>query len=310
MRTCRAEANARGDRLDQFLARAYPELTRSRLKDLIEDGRASTGDRVLKASYRMRGLEEIRLVIPAPVQSELTAEDLPLSVLFEDRDLLVIDKAPGMVVHPAAGHADGTLVNALLHHVKDLQAIGGELRPGIVHRLDRDTSGCLVVAKNEQALVALQAEFKARRTEKTYLAIAQAKAPVPAEWVRIETLYGRHPIHRKKFTGKVREGKQAVTEYRALENFPGAALLEIRLLTGRTHQIRVHLSEGGLPLLGDDVYGKTARGSLLEARDRLDRQALHAWKLSFKHPRTGKERLFEAPIPADFEAALQLLRDG
>jgi 23S rRNA pseudouridine1911/1915/1917 synthase len=215
-----------------------------------------------------------------------------------------------MVVHPAAGHARGTLVNALLHQVKDLGGIGGELRPGVVHRLDKDTSGCLVVAKNDQALSALQAAFKGREVKKTYLALVHG-IPERAEG-RIETPYGRHPVHRKRFTGRVKSGKPAATVYRVCERFDGAALLEVDLLTGRTHQVRVHLSEMGHPLLCDALYGRArkAKGALAEAQQALNRQALHAWKLAFAHPRTGRRLSFEAPLPSDFSRALELLREG
>ena len=293
--------------MDQYLARAFPDLTRSRIHGLIEAGHVLADGQPAKPARRLRGGELLSLHIPAPVAAVPLAEALPLAVLHEDRDLVVVDKAAGMVVHPGAGHATGTLVNALLHRVKDLAGVGGELRPGIVHRLDKDTTGCLVVAKNEQALVALQKAFKTRAVEKTYLALIHGVPPAEG---RIETLYGRHPIHRQKFTGKVREGKQAITVFRVLESFEGAALVEVDLLTGRTHQIRVHLAESGHPLLGDSLYGagRKAKGTSAEAQERLGRQALHAWRLSFAHPRTGKVLKLEAPIPEDLTAALALLR--
>jgi 23S rRNA pseudouridine1911/1915/1917 synthase len=241
----------------------------------------------------------VALEIPPPAPAEPQAQDLPLRVLHEDADLLVLDKAAGMVVHPAAGHADGTLVNALLHRVKDLRGVGGQLRPGIVHRLDRDTSGCLVVAKHEQALRALQQAFAGRDVHKRYLAIVHG---VPrAAQATIDTPYGRHPTQRKKFTGKLKAGKRAVTAYQVRERFPAAALLEVALHTGRTHQIRVHLAEAGHPLLGDALYGR-------RRTEAIGRQALHAWKLDFPHPRTGARMAFEAPPPPDFAAALETLR--
>jgi 23S rRNA pseudouridine1911/1915/1917 synthase len=293
--------------VDQYLARAFPDLTRSRIHGLIEAGHVLADGQPAKPARRLRGGELLSLHLPAPVAAVPLAEALPLAVLHEDRDLVVVDKAAGMVVHPGAGHATGTLVNALLHRVKDLAGVGGELRPGIVHRLDKDTTGCLVVAKNEQALVALQKAFKTRAVEKTYLALIHGVPPAEG---RIETLYGRHPIHRQKFTGKVREGKQAITVFRVLESFEGAALVEVDLLTGRTHQIRVHLAESGHPLLGDSLYGagRKAKGTSAEAQERLGRQALHAWRLAFAHPRTGKVLRLEAPIPEDLTAALSLLR--
>lgn len=305
----RLPPEAKGQRLDAALSLAFPALSRSRLQALIDGGRVSVGGRVvLKPSVRMKGGEEISVEIPPPAPAEPIAQDLPLRVLYEDKELIVLDKAAGMVVHPAAGHADGTMVNALLHRVTDLAGIGGELRPGIVHRLDKDTSGCMVVAKNEQALAALQAAFKSREVQKTYLAIVHG-APKRAEG-RIETLYGRHPVHRKKFSGKVKAGKSAVTQYRVRESFEGAALIEVDLLTGRTHQVRVHFAELGHPLLCDSLYGgaRKGKGATNEAQAVLGRQALHAWRLAFTHPRTGKPLAFEAEIPRDFAEALTQLR--
>jgi 23S rRNA pseudouridine1911/1915/1917 synthase len=303
----RAPPEARGERLDQHLARTYPELTRSRIQGLIEAGHVQVDGRPAKVALRLRGGELLTLTVPPPVAAVPVAEELPLAVLHEDKDLVVVNKAAGMVVHPGAGHASGTLVNALLHRVKDLAGVGGELRPGIVHRLDKDTTGCLVVAKNEQALVALQKGFKTRAVEKTYLALVHGR---PKAEGRIETLYGRHPVHRQKFTGKVKEGKPAITVYRTRELFEDAALVDVDLLTGRTHQIRVHLAESGHPLLCDALYGagRKAKGRVAQAQEALGRQALHAWKLAFTHPRTGKALKLEAPLPEDFEAALEQLR--
>ncbi|ATB38617.1 ribosomal large subunit pseudouridine synthase D [Cystobacter fuscus] len=308
MREQLAPPEARGERLDQVLARVFPEFTRSRLQGLIESGHARVDGKPAKVSLRLKGGERLTLEVPAPTPALPVAEELPLAVLREDKDLVVVDKAAGMVVHPGAGHASGTLVNALLHRVKDLAGVGGELRPGIVHRLDKDTTGCLVVAKHETALVALQKAFKTRTVEKTYLALVHG-SPKAAEG-RIETLYGRHPVHRQRFTGKVKEGKPALTVYRVLESFEGAALVEVDLLTGRTHQIRVHLAELGHPLLGDALYGagRKPKGLAGAAQDVVGRQALHAWKLSFPHPRTGKVLRVEAPLPPDFTAALEVLR--
>ncbi|NRD58052.1 RluA family pseudouridine synthase [Corallococcus exiguus] len=305
----RALPEARGERLDAYLARAFPDLTRSRLQGLIADGHVLSDGKPAKAAQRLRGGELLSLHIPAPVAAIPQAEALPVSVLHEDRDLVVVDKAAGMVVHPGAGHASGTLVNALLHRVKDLAGVGGELRPGIVHRLDKDTTGCLVVAKHEQALVALQKAFKTREVQKTYLALVHGVPPAEG---RIETLYGRHPIHRQKFTGKVKEGKTAITLFRVREAFDGAALVEVDLLTGRTHQIRVHLAEAGHPLLCDALYGagRKAKGAVADAQEAVGRQALHAWRLAFEHPRTHKALDLEAPLPEDFQKALTRLREA
>jgi 23S rRNA pseudouridine1911/1915/1917 synthase len=286
---------------------AFPGLSRARLQALIREGRALVDGKPAKSASRVKGEERVVLSLPAPEPARPEAENLPLSVLFQDKDLLVLDKAPGMVVHPAAGHWRGTLVNALLHHVRDLGGVGGALRPGLVHRLDKDTSGCLVVAKNDAALLSLQASFKTRLVEKTYLALVHGHPPKEG---RIETSYGRHPRHRQRFTGKGEGGKRALTVYRVLESLEGASLLEVDLLTGRTHQIRVHLAEAGHPLLADALYGGTRKGDaqVKAVQAALGRQALHAWRLAFPHPRTGMRRAFEAKVPVDFRLALEALR--
>lgn len=291
----------KGTRVDQFLARSRPELSRARVQALIADGQVRIAGRPLKPSLRVQGGEQIELEVPAPVAAEPEAEDLPLTVVFQDRDVAVLDKAAGMVVHPGAGHHGGTLVNALLHHVKDLKGVGGVMRPGLVHRLDKDTSGLLVIAKHDEALRALQASFKSREVEKTYLALVLGQPPDEGTF---RTLHGRHPIHRTRFTGKVKAGKPAVTHFKVKERFAEGALVEIGLETGRTHQIRVHFAEAGFPLLSDSLYGsKRAQRPELIAR-----QALHAWKLSFTHPRTGKVLSFTAKPPKDFLQAQKRLR--
>jgi len=303
----RVPAQARGKRLDQHLAAAFPDLTRARLKSLIDAGLARVDGKAAKPSRRLRGGESIELTVPAAAPVEMAAEDLPLEILYEDSDLLVLNKQAGMVVHPGAGHGAGTLVNALLHRVRDLAGIGGRLRPGLVHRLDKDTSGCLVVAKNERALLALQAAFKSRSVRKIYLALVHGK---PSERGRLATLFGRHPVHRKRFSGRVKSGKPAETEFVLRERFDGAALLEVELKTGRTHQIRVHLAEAGHPLLGDSVYGRRrgANERVTAVQRELGRQALHAWKLELAHPISGEPVGFESPVPADFQQALEALR--
>lgn len=305
--TARLPPSARGRRLDQALVEAFPGLSRARLQTLLLEGRALVEGKPAKRAARVKGGESVQLHIGPPAPATPEAENLPLSILFQDRDLLVLDKAPGMVVHPAAGHWRGTLVNALLHHVRDLGGVGGSLRPGLVHRLDKDTSGCLVVAKNDAALTGLQTAFKTRQVQKTYLALVHGQPPQEGA---VETRFGRHPRHRQRFTGKLKAGKTAVTHYRVVERLHGSALLEVDLLTGRTHQIRVHLAESGHPLLGDVLYGGMRRGDarVKAVQTALGRQALHAARLAFAHPRTGVPRVFEAPLPKDFQAALQALR--
>ena len=310
-------ADLAGARLDVALARLAPDLTRARVKRLADAGLVRVGGRPAKAAARLKAGDVIEVEVPAPEPSGLVAQDLPLSVLHEDRELVVLDKAAGMVVHPARGSPHSTVVNALLHRLAaggSPRASGADaVRPGLVHRLDKDTSGCLVVAKTEAALAALQAQWKGRTVEKVYLALCHGALPPQG---RLDTPYGRHPLDRTRFTGRRASGRRAVTEWRVVEAFGReATLVEVRLHTGRTHQIRVHLAEAGHPLLGDAVYGGTRRESRLPAGSpvrraaaAVGRQALHAARLAFDHPRTGKRVSFEAPLPADLRAALAILR--
>ncbi len=286
----------KGTRADVFVVRNVPELSRARLHALIDAGHVCFKGLPIKASLRLKGGECIEVTLPQPVAAVPQAENLPLSVVYQDADLAVLDKAAGMVVHPGAGHSSGTLVNALLHHVKDLKGVGGELRPGIVHRLDKDTSGLLIIAKHDQSLRTLQAAFKGREISKIYLALVHGHPPAQGTF---RTFHARHPTQRTRFTGKLKTGKLAVTHYQVAKQYQEAALVEVVLETGRTHQIRMHFAEAGFPLLSDAVYGnkQSARADVIE------RQALHAWQLSFAHPRTGKILKFTAPPPADFAAA-------
>jgi 23S rRNA pseudouridine1911/1915/1917 synthase len=299
-----------GARLDVALARLAPDLTRAHVKRLVEAGHVRLGGRPAKAAARLRAGDVLEVTVPPAEPSGLVAQDLPLAVLHEDRDLVVLDKAAGMVVHPARGSPHSTVVNALLHRL----AAASELpRLGLVHRLDKDTSGCLVVAKTEAALAALQAQWKGRSVEKVYLALCHgALAPEG----RLDTPYGRHPRDRTRFTGRVTSTRRAVTAWRTVETFgKDATLARIALHTGRTHQIRVHLAEAGHPLLADAVYGGTRREARLppsaparRAAEAIGRQALHAARLAFDHPRTGLRVLYEAPLPEDFRRALAVLR--
>jgi 23S rRNA pseudouridine1911/1915/1917 synthase len=292
------------------------------VRRLVEDGRVRLAGRPAKASARVRGGEPVELEVDAPPPTDVVAQDLPLAVLHEDADVVVLDKAAGMVVHPARGSPHSTLVNALLFRLA--QRGGKERRRaaapapalprlGLVHRLDKDTSGCLVVARSEAALRALQAQWKAGSVEKVYLALCHGAL---AGAGRLDTPYGRHPRDRTRFTGKARGAtRRAVTEWRAVERFGDeATLAEVRLHTGRTHQIRVHLAEAGHPLVGDATYGGTRREArrpdapAARAAAAIGRQALHAAQLSFEHPRTGRRMRFEAPLPADFTRALAVLR--
>jgi 23S rRNA pseudouridine1911/1915/1917 synthase len=300
-----------GKRLDQLLAARLPQLSRSRIQALIEEGNVAVAGASAKASLRARDGWRIEVRIPAPRKSSLVAEDIPLPVLYEDEHLLVIDKPAGVVVHPGAGVRSGTVVHGLLAKVRGLSGIGGEERPGIVHRLDKDTSGCLVVAKTEPALRGLQASFKARSVEKRYRALVHGNPP---EQDTLDTFFGRHPVDRKRFSSKVRAGRRAITSFRVIERAASVALLDVELQTGRTHQIRAHLADAGWPLLGDALYGGVRREARL-ARDAparlaaqaLGRQALHAFVLGFDHPLAGTKVLCEAPLPDDFRVALRIL---
>jgi len=316
-RTLSVDAQGDGMRVDRYVAAQWPDLSRSRLAQLIDEGHLLLNDQPTRPATRLKSGARILLRVPEPVAARPQAEAIDLSVLYEDADLIVVNKAAGMVVHPAAGVSSGTLVNALLHHVDDLAGIGGELRPGIVHRLDKDTSGVLVVAKTEQALVQLQKSFQAHEVEKRYLAICHGVPPTP---VTYDTPFGRHPTDRVRMTGRVKGShpsvRRAVTHMSVVERFGAdAARLEVQLETGRTHQIRVHLSEAGHPLLCDETYGgarrdRKASPKVQAAAAALGRQALHAQILAFPHPRTGGFLRFEAPLPADLRAALDLLRSG
>jgi 23S rRNA pseudouridine1911/1915/1917 synthase len=295
-------------RLDSFLAGEVPEVSRSQLSRQIGQGAVTVNDAVFPPSRKLRAGDVVVWTPPPVAVTELRGEDIPLKVVHEDQWLVVIDKPAGLVVHPAPGHEDGTLVNALLAHCDDLRGIGGELRPGIVHRIDKDTSGLLVVAKDDQTMKALGAAFKAHDIERVYEALVVGKPP--AESGRIDTLHGRDPRDRKKFSIRVKEGRRAVTDWRVLERFDGAARMEAELETARTHQVRVDLAALGCPLLADRTYGKPPREPALRAiAEELGRQALHARTLGFVHPATGKRLSFRAEPPEDFRRALAALRE-
>ncbi len=288
-----------GQRLDHFLAAQVESLSRSRLQNLIKEGHVTLNEAAAKTGAKLRSGDRVALREPPPAETGTQPEQIPLDILFEDNALIVINKPPGLVVHPAAGNWAGTVVNALLHHCRTLSGIGGELRPGIVHRLDKETSGCLVAAKSDAAHQALGRQFAGRQVTKIYLALAAGRFPRKSGVV--EAPIGRHPVHRKKMTVvPAGRGRSARTDWRVLAELKPpfdsapAALLECTLHTGRTHQIRVHLKHLGHPVLGDEVYGQ---------RGLYPRQMLHAWKLGFRHPLDDREMLFTAPIPDDFFAA-------
>jgi 23S rRNA pseudouridine1911/1915/1917 synthase len=289
-------------RLDKFLVSQLPEFSRSRLQVLIENGDILVdGVAVRKSGEMVRPGTIVRVRIPAPEPTNLVPEDIPLDIVFENNDLMVVNKPAGMVVHPAAGHSKGTLVHAALAHAPDMVGIGGEKRPGVVHRLDRDTSGLILLAKNDRAHHFLQDQFRLRKTVKAYLALVDGKPPTPSG--RIEAPVGRDNVHRKlmSVTG-IKKGREAVTEYRILETFREHTLLEVHPFTGRTHQIRVHLKFIGCPVAGDTVYGH--RHATLE----ITRQFLHAARLTILLPGEDQPRTFEAPLPEELERVLEQLR--
>ena len=287
-------------RLDKVLQERYPDFSRSRIEGLIKAGFVTVNGAVAeKAGQKVAETDEIGVEIPPPVPAEPQPEDIPLTVVFEDEHMLVIDKAPGMVVHPAPGHFTGTLVNALLHRCPDLSGIGGVARPGIVHRLDQDTSGLLVVAKTQAAMDGLTRAFASHKSlTKTYLAVCHGRPRLDAG--RIENLIGRHPVDRKRMAIVEKNGKLAITNWKVLgPGRAGTSLVECVIETGRTHQIRVHMASLGCPVIGDRVYGKGALDRKLEPVP--ERQMLHAWRLKLWHPVFGVEMSLEAPIPSDMK---------
>jgi 23S rRNA pseudouridine1911/1915/1917 synthase len=285
-----------GCRIDRYLTDAVPQFSRNRLQQLIRGGFVRLNGNPTRTSDTLRSGDRIELVEPPIEKTENQPEPIPLDVLFEDEDLLVINKPAGLVVHPGAGHRGRTLVNALLHHCPTLSGIGGKERPGIVHRLDKETSGCLVVAKNDQAHRALAMQFAERIVEKVYLTLVAGRLRKSSGV--IEATIGRHPVHRERMTVAPPRGRAAKTEYRVIRSGDTASLIECRLHSGRTHQIRVHLHHLGHPVLGDKTYAPRLATN-------FPRQMLHAWKLGFRHPRTAEWKDFEAPLPGDFNAALQ-----
>jgi 23S rRNA pseudouridine1911/1915/1917 synthase len=286
-------------RIDRHLVTALPELSRSRIQQLIRSGSVRLNGAITRPHQIVRTGDQIELTNPPPEKIETRPEAIPLEILFEDNDLIVINKLAGMTVHPGAGHHEHTLVNALLHHCSTLSGIGGKERPGIVHRLDKETSGCLVAAKNDIAHRELSKQFATRTVEKIYLALVARK--IRKQTGVIEEKIGRHPVHRQRMSVASARGRAAKTEYRVLCSTERASLVECRLHSGRTHQIRVHLHHLGHPVLGDKIYATRFAKN-------FSRQMLHAWKLGFRHPRTDEWKSFEAPLPDDFKQALATVR--
>ena len=296
-------ADRSGERVDSALARLCPELTRSAAQKLLEEGRVTCGGRSLKKNDKLSEGDELEVQMPEVQETEILPENIPLDVIYEDDDVIVINKPKGMVVHPAAGHWSGTLVNALMYHCRDsLSGINGELRPGIVHRIDMDTSGLLIAAKNDMAHQALAAQLQDHSLARTYECIVVGN--LKEDGGTIDAPIGRHPTDRKKMTVTEKNSRNAVTHWRVLERFGQYTRLECRLETGRTHQIRVHLSWRNHPILGDLVYGRK-KPELGQSS-----QCLHARELTFRHPATGETMTVSCPLPDYFEAVLKKLRNA
>jgi 23S rRNA pseudouridine1911/1915/1917 synthase len=290
-------ADRPGERLDVFVVRSLPELSRARVQRLIADAAITVDGRAARPALKLEPGQHVRVDIPPPQPAQAHPESIPLDIIYEDADILVVNKPAGMTVHPAPGHSSSTLVNAILAHCDDLSGIGGVARPGIVHRLDRDTSGVILVAKNDSAHNALARQLKDRTVEKTYVALVEG-TPQPPEGV-IDAPIARDPRNRQRMA-IVENGRDAITRYRVIERFDGASLVEALPKTGRTHQIRVHLAAIGHPIIGDKLYG---RASTL-----VPRQFLHAQRIAFAHPSSGEQMELEAPLAPDLQAALDRLR--
>lgn len=289
-----------GTRIDIYLVNQLSNLSRAHIQNLISNQLIRVNGKLVKANYKLKCADQIEVAIPEPKNTEVLPENIPLHILYEDNDIIVINKQRGLVVHPAVGNYQGTLVNALLGHCDDLSGINGEIRPGIVHRLDKDTSGVMVAAKNDQAHVGLAKQIKDHSATRSYIAIVHGN--ISEEQGVINAPIGRHPVDRKKMAVVFTNSKQAVTNFKVLERFGNFTLIECRLQTGRTHQIRVHLTYIGHPLLGDTKYGPK------QCRFPIVGQALHSQELILEHPIRGEKMTFTAPIPEDIESILQSLR--
>lgn len=306
--TLTIERSRPSERLDKFLTTVFPAVSRGTIQRLIEDGHIQVNGQPVKPTHPPRMGEVVSVHWPEARPADAQPEDIPLDVIFEDKDLLVLNKAAGIVVHPAAGNEEHTLVNALLHHCKgQLSGIGGVERPGIVHRLDKETSGCLVVAKNDATHIALSEQFAGRTTEKIYHAILCGE--LPRESGEIRAAIARHPSHRKRMAVSAGDGRDAHTSFRIVERLMYSTLVQAEIHTGRTHQIRVHFQHIGFPVAGDETYGSKQTKKLTDLTGYAPpRVLLHAHKLAFVHPRTRRKRTFTAPWPVDFEEAVERLR--
>ncbi|MCB9557023.1 MAG: RluA family pseudouridine synthase [Deltaproteobacteria bacterium] len=294
-----------GQRLDRYLATRQLRHSRSQVKRYLDAGYCSVNGSPARPAQKLKQGDLVCFQPPPPEPDHVEPEAIDIAVLYEDHELVVIDKAAGMVVHPGAGHRHGTLVAALLNHCTELSGVGGRLRPGIVHRIDRLTSGVMVATKTDVAHQSLSAQFKSHTIDRCYQAVVAGQPP---EQGTFETLHGRHPTDRKRFSSKVKQGRRAVTHYRTLRRLDGATLVEARLETGRTHQVRVHFADAGYPLLGDPIYGRPPRSPRARAAaSGIDRQALHAASLAFSHPTTGERLSFSSPLPNDMRSLINAL---
>jgi 23S rRNA pseudouridine1911/1915/1917 synthase len=297
-----------GQRLDRFLVGVLADHSRSQIQKLIADGHVRLAAREARPNLAVHAGDRIVVDLPPSAPASAEPEAMPLEILHQDADIVVVNKPPGMVVHPGAGHASGTLVNALLHHVTDLSGIGGELRPGIVHRLDRGTSGVMVVAKNDAAHQELSRQFHDREVEKEYIALVWG---VVQAGRRIDAAIGRDPVHRQKMSARSRRAREAVTRITRAFHMPGLTLCQVAIHTGRTHQIRVHLSAIGHPIVGDSLYGGVHRRvpGDIRAVTHLERPYRHAARLAFNHPRDGRRMEFTSALPGDLQRVLDELRE-
>lgn len=299
-----AEEEQEGQRLDVYIALIFPDYSRSFFQKLIKNNMVKVNEVPEKASYRMKTGDLVDITIPDATETRIVPEDIPLDILYEDKDLLVVNKPKGMVVHPSVGHYTGTLVNAIMFHCRDsLSGINGEIRPGIVHRIDMDTTGSLIVCKNDESHVSIAAQIKEHSCNRIYEGIVYGN--VKEDSGTIEGAIGRHPTDRKKMAINEKNGKPAVTHYRVLERFGSYTYMEFQLETGRTHQIRVHMSSIGHPLLGDSLYAPSR-----SAFKNLQGQTLHARQIGFQHPSTGEYMEFQAPLPDYFQELLRNMRSN
>jgi len=302
-----------GQRLDGYLVNQKILPSRSGLQRLIEEAKVKVNGFPSKASYKVKALDTISIEIPEPTESVLRPEDLPIAIVYEDQDIVVVNKSAGMVVHPGAGHKHHTLVNALLFHCKFLSGVGGVLRPGVVHRIDKDVSGLLVVAKNDRAHLALSSQFKTKTIRRVYQALVYGR--FESQHGSFDLPIGRHPVHRRKMSTHTKRGKSALTLWDVVAAYDQMSLMKISLETGRTHQIRVHFSDAGHPVVGDMTYGGKTRAKhvidpkLKQAIEKLPALLLHAHTLTFEHPTTQKKISFEAPLPDYFQEILRILHE-